>query len=49
MSASKVTSLYFGKLSEHKSLSQSGAVLPDGNVVTVAPEDIPVDLADEAA
>ena len=33
-------------LREHKRLGQSVAVWQDGKVVTLAPEDIPVDLAD---
>ena len=36
-------------LREHKRLGQSVAVWQDGKVVTIAPEDIPVDLTDEAA
>ena len=35
-------------LREHKRLGQSVVVWQDGKVVTVAPEDIPVDLTDEA-
>ena len=35
-------------LREHKRLGQSVVVWQDGKVVWVAPEDIPVDLADEA-
>ena len=35
-------------LREHKRLGQSVAVWQDGKVVTLAPEDIPVDLIDEA-
>jgi len=34
-------------LREHKRLGQSVAVWQDGKVVTLAPEDIPVDLADD--
>lgn len=34
-------------LREHKRLGQSVAVWRDGKVVTVAPENIPVDLADD--
>lgn len=34
-------------LRQHKRLGQSVAVWQDGKVVTLAPEDIPVDLADE--
>ena len=36
-------------LREHKRLGQSVVVWRDGKVVTVAPEDIPVDLSNEAA
>lgn len=36
-------------LREHKRLGQSVVIWQDGKVVTVAPEDIPVDLTDEAA
>ncbi len=36
-------------LRQHKRLGQSVAVWQDGKVVTIAPEDIPVDLTDEAA
>ena len=36
-------------LREHKRLGQSVVVWQDGKVVTLAPEDIPVDFADEAA
>ena len=36
-------------LRQHKRLGQSVAVWRDGKVVTVAPEDIPVDLTDGAA
>jgi hypothetical protein len=35
-------------LRQHKRLGQSVAVWRDGKVVTVAPEDIPIDLTDEA-
>ncbi len=35
-------------LRRHKRLGQSVVVWQDGKVVTLAPEDIPVDLADEA-
>ena len=35
-------------LREHKRLGQSVVIWQDGKVVTLAPEDIPVDLADEA-
>jgi hypothetical protein len=35
-------------LREHKRLGQSVAVWQDGKVVTLAPEDIPVDLTDNA-
>lgn len=35
-------------LREHKRLGQSVVVWQNGKVVWVAPEDIPVDLADEA-
>ena len=35
-------------LREHKRRGQSVAVWQDGKVVTLAPEDIPVDLTDEA-
>jgi len=35
-------------LREHKRLGQSVVVWQDGKVVTVAPEDIPVDFVDEA-
>jgi hypothetical protein len=34
-------------LREHKRLGQSIAVWQDGKVVTLAPKDIPIDLADE--
>ncbi len=34
-------------LRQHKRLGQSVAVWQDGKVVTVAPEDIPVDFTDE--
>ena len=36
-------------LREHKRLGQSVVIWQDGKVITVAPEDIPVDLTDEAA
>ena len=36
-------------LREHKRLGQSIVIWQDGKVVTLAPEDIPVDLADEVA
>lgn len=36
-------------LRRHKRLGQSVIVWQDGKVVTLAPEDIPVDLTDEAA
>ena len=36
-------------LREHKRLGQSVAVWQDGEVVTLAPEDIPVDLRGDAA
>ena len=36
-------------LREHKRLGQSVVIWQDGKVVTVAPEDIPVDLSNEAA
>ncbi len=36
-------------LRQHKRLGQSVVIWQDGKVVTVAPEDIPVDLTDEAA
>ena len=36
-------------LREHKRRGQSIAIWQDGRVVTLAPEDIPVDLTDEAA
>ncbi len=36
-------------LRRHKRLGQSVVVWQDGKVVTLAPEDIPVDLTDEAA
>ena len=36
-------------LREHKRLGQSVVIWQDGKVVWVAPEDIPVDLVDEAA
>ena len=36
-------------LRQHKRLGQSIVIWQDGKVVTVAPEDIPVDPADEAA
>jgi len=36
-------------LREHKRLGQSVVVWQDGKVVTLAPEDIPVDLTDEVA
>ncbi len=36
-------------LREHKRLGQSVVIWQDGRVVTLAPEDIPVDLTDEAA
>ena len=35
-------------LREHKRLGQSVVIWQDGKVVTVAPEDIPVDLTEEA-
>lgn len=35
-------------LRQHKRLGQSVVVWQDGKVVTLAPEDIPVDLTDEA-
>ena len=35
-------------LRQHKSRGQSVAVWQDGQVVTLAPEDIPVDLTDSA-
>lgn len=34
-------------LRQHKRLGQSVVIWQDGKVVTVAPEDIPVDFADE--
>ena len=34
-------------LRQHKRLSQSVVIWQDGKVVTVAPEDIPVDLAEQ--
>ena len=34
-------------LREHKRLGQSVVVWQDGKVVTIAPEDIPVDLTDD--
>ncbi len=36
-------------LRQHKRLGQSIVVWRNGKVVTLAPEDIPVDLTDEAA
>lgn len=36
-------------LRQHKRRGQSVVVWQDGKVVTLAPEDIPVDLTDEAA
>ena len=36
-------------LREHKRLGQSVVVWQDGKIVTLAPEDIPVELVDEAA
>lgn len=35
-------------LRRHKRLGQSVVIWQDGKVITLAPEDIPVDLADEA-
>ncbi len=35
-------------LREHKRLGQSVVVWQDGKVVTIAPEDIPIDMTNEA-
>ena len=38
----------YDALREHKRLGQSVVVWQDGKVVTVAPEDIPIDMTNEA-